>query len=335
MSASGPARTWDGLEIAVDHPTGCTVVVRRPGEAGELEYLLLHRAHQGPDYAGDWAWTPPAGCRQPGEPVYPAALRELAEETCLAGARPWALDLARPASNGDPARWAAFVVDVPRHTGVELADPEHDRFEWVSASTAAERLAPPVVAETVAKAASVPVVSVDFRAMTYDDLPDVVRWVTTPHVQRWWDEESTDLAGAERHYGPAIDGDDPTRMWIVNLDGKPAGFVQDYRIGDHSKYAELTGRPDAIGVDYAIGEAGWVGRGVGTRVLWTYLRDVVRPAYPHATQFHAAPHHRNAGSLRVLEKLGFVAGPTFSEPQRDGRIDTVVGCTFDVRHWFG
>lgn len=335
MTAQGPARTWDGLEIATDNPIGCTVVVRRPGACGEPEYLLLHRAHHGPDYAGDWAWTPPSGCRQPGEPVYTAALRELVEETGLAGQRPWAVDLARSAGNGEPARWAAFAVDVPRDISVELTDPEHDRFEWVSASAAAERLSPAVVATTVAKAASIPDVVVGFRPMTYDDLPDVVRWVTTPHVQRWWDDESTDLDGAERHYGPGIDGDDPTRMWIVELGGVPAGFVQDYRIGDHPEYAALTSRPDAIGIDYAIGAAGWVGRGVGTRLLWTYLRDVVRPAYPDATHFHAAPDHRNVGSLRVLHKLGFVAGPPFEETQRDGRVDTVIGCTLDVRHWFG
>jgi 8-oxo-dGTP pyrophosphatase MutT (NUDIX family) len=43
-----------------------------------MEHLLLHRAHHGPDFAGDWAWTFPAGCRQPGERVYLSVLRELA-----------------------------------------------------------------------------------------------------------------------------------------------------------------------------------------------------------------------------------------------------------------
>ena len=71
-------QTWDGLSIAADTPTGATVVVRRRDLAGRLEFLLLHRNAEGADYEGDWAWTAPAGCRQPGEAVYPAALRELA-----------------------------------------------------------------------------------------------------------------------------------------------------------------------------------------------------------------------------------------------------------------
>jgi len=43
-------------------PFGATIVVVR-GQAAATEALLLHRAHNGPEYAGDWAWTPPAGER--------------------------------------------------------------------------------------------------------------------------------------------------------------------------------------------------------------------------------------------------------------------------------
>src|SRR4051794_22883875 len=98
--------TWDGLEIAPDEPRGASVVVRRPavGDAG-MELLMLHRNANGPDFEGDWAWTSPAGARQPGEAVFPAALRELAEEAGLGGADVadvFALDL----SGG----WAVFGV---------------------------------------------------------------------------------------------------------------------------------------------------------------------------------------------------------------------------------
>jgi aminoglycoside 6'-N-acetyltransferase len=70
-------------------------------------------------------------------------------------------------------------------------------------------------------------------------------------------------------------------------------------------------------------------------MLWQFLRDVVRPHYPEATAYFAAPDHRNHASLRVLDKLGFERGLWFDEPQSDGRVDTVVGCTLDVRRMFG
>ena len=80
-----------------------------------------------------------------------------------------------------------------------------------------------------------------------------------------------------------------------------------------------------------IGEAAHVDRGLGTSLLWVYLRDIVVPAYDGATELFAAPDHRNGRSLRVLAKLGAVEGMWFDEPQENGRVDTVVGCSIDVQ----
>lgn len=172
------------------------------------------------------------------------------------------------------------------------------------------------------------------RPMTRADLSDVSRWVSAPHVARWWDEHRSPEQVAA-HYGPALAGDDPTRLWVWEVNGRSIGFSQDYRIGDHPGFALLTGHPDAIGFDYAIGESAWAGQGIGTRLLWSFLRDIVHPAYADARSFFAAPDHRNAASLRVLDKLGLVRGLWFDEPRGDGGVDTVVGCTLDVASVMG
>jgi RimJ/RimL family protein N-acetyltransferase len=243
----------------------------------------------------------------PEEAVQVAAERAVAERTGLAAPDVWAVDLSGAhrvlAAEVPDAAWAALA----RH-----GEPVRD-----------DRLA------------RTPSVLLGFRAMCRADLPDVVRWQSQPHVARWWTEAGRDLAGAEAHYGPALDGADPTRLWVVEVNGRSVGMIQDYLIGDHPEYALLTARPEAVGFDYLVGEPSLVGRGVGTRMLWAFLRDVVRPHYPAAPEFFAAPDHRNAVSLRVLDKLGFVRGLWFDEPQRDGRVDTVVGCTLDVRSVLG
>jgi 8-oxo-dGTP pyrophosphatase MutT (NUDIX family) len=75
--------TWDGVPVASDNPRGCTVVVWRENK-GRREYLILHRRAAAPsEFEGDWAWTPPAGSRQPGESRERFASRELLEETGL------------------------------------------------------------------------------------------------------------------------------------------------------------------------------------------------------------------------------------------------------------
>lgn len=173
------------------------------------------------------------------------------------------------------------------------------------------------------------------RPMTRGDLPDVVRWRSAPHVVRWWaDDGPVTLETMTAAYGPRIDGDGATRMWVWEVNGRSVGMVQDYRIADHPDYALLAPDPAAIGVDYLIGDADRVGRGLGTRCLWAWARHA-RARHPEARALFAAPDHRNVASLRVLAKVGFTEGLWFDEPQPGGRIDTVVGCTLDVARVLG
>jgi aminoglycoside 6'-N-acetyltransferase len=335
MTQAQPRRTWDGLDIAADQPAGATIVVRRKGVAGQHEFLLLHRNGEGPDYEGDWAWTAPAGCRQPGEAVYPAALRELAEEAGLIGPCPWAVDLSWQRPTG--TSWVVFAVDVPAHTHIDLVDPEHDRYIWASASTARRLVRPRFVAESqVDKLKCVPGVTLSFRPMTLDDLPNLLKWRRQPHVARWWHRGAVTLESAKQRYGSRISGDDPTRMWSVNVNGRDVGYTQAYQVSDYADYADATGEADAVAFDYLIGDPAPIGKGLGTRMIWEFLRDVLVPEYSSSPRFLASPDHRNTASLRALDKCGFTRGADIVVPSDDGgEPATEVVCTLDRKHWFG
>jgi 8-oxo-dGTP pyrophosphatase MutT (NUDIX family) len=129
--------TWDGEPISRERPHGPTIVVASRAPRG-WRYLLLHRAHHGPDYDGDWAWTPPSGSRKPGEEVTACAVRELREETGL-HERP------RPvvASSVD---WAVFALEIPWGTLIAVDGTEHDRLEWVTYAEACRRCKPAALA---------------------------------------------------------------------------------------------------------------------------------------------------------------------------------------------
>ena len=134
----GVRTTWDGRPIAREAPFGATVVVWRDNPAGR-EWLVLHRAHHGPDYAGEWAWTPPSGARQPGESIDECARRELREET--------GLDLApEPVDPGE--EWALYTAAAPPDAEVRV-DPEHDAFAWLSLDEACARCRPQTVADAI------------------------------------------------------------------------------------------------------------------------------------------------------------------------------------------
>ena len=134
-------RTWDGLPISAEQPHGCAIVVFQRAGAG-LRLLLLHRAHNGSAYEGDWAWTTPSGARLPGEPVTACAQRELAEETGLT------LPL-QPTDCGSPD-WFVYQAEAPLDATITL-DAEHDRYEWLTPDEALRRIAPDRVRHDLAR----------------------------------------------------------------------------------------------------------------------------------------------------------------------------------------
>jgi len=109
------------------------------------EWLVLHRAHEGREYGGDWAWTPPSGARRPGETLEECAARELREEAGLA------LPLVRVDSPIDD--WGLFVAEAPPDAEVVI-DEEHDAFRWVPLTEAMVLCRPASVARGLAAAAA-------------------------------------------------------------------------------------------------------------------------------------------------------------------------------------
>ncbi len=229
---------------------------------------------------------------------------------------------------------------VVEHRGRELSGVVHEGESWLAAArrTGASVVGEPLPVDLsgdVKRFVVDPDVTVTVRAMTRGDLGDVWRWRRSEHVQRWW-QESGDLteSAIEAKYGPRIDGATPTRMWVAEVNGRSVGFVQDYRIADYPEFALLCPDPTAVGVDYAVGEVGWTGRGIGTRSLWVWMLRT-RHRFPHVSAYFAAPDHRNEASLRLLDKLGFTRGVWFDEPASGGAVATVVGCTLEVSRVLG
>jgi 8-oxo-dGTP pyrophosphatase MutT (NUDIX family) len=311
--------TWDGLPVAPDQPHGAAIYVRRSGTG---EYLILHRAHHGPDYEGDWAWTPPSGSRLPAEPVLGAALRELAEESGLAAA---ASDLRALDLSG---AWVHFGLDVPAGAQPRL-DAEHDRFEWLTGDAAIARCRPAVVGAGIRRAASVLPTEVAFRPLATADLPAVLGWQHEPHAVRWLPERLEEAA-AQRTYPPRIAGESPAAVHVAVIGGRDAGFLQHYPVPDG--YGTLDDAVEAVAIDYVIGGAELTVRGAGPQLIWSYVRDVVLPAHPAARYVVASPDVANARSIRALEKAGFARAGVLDPPGEPGPEQC---CVLDLVKFFG
>jgi RimJ/RimL family protein N-acetyltransferase len=149
---------------------------------------------------------------------------------------------------------------------------------------------------------------VRFRPLTDEDLPNLVRWMAAEHAQPWFMDEPRSLEDARAKYAKELEGASRTRMWIVVLDGREIGYMQDYPVSAYDDYAVRVQDLDAIAFDYLIGDPDLVDRGIGTEMIRAYCRDVLCRDYPAAPRFVASPDARNTRSLRVLAKCGFTQG---------------------------
>jgi aminoglycoside 6'-N-acetyltransferase len=141
------------------------------------------------------------------------------------------------------------------------------------------------------------------RPMGPDDLPLVTRWLSAPHVARWYVAGSSVEAEAE-DLRRSVAGEQAVHALMVAEGEVLVGWCQWYLCGDDPAWAaEIGAGPADVGIDYAIGDPSRVGRGVGTTLIAELVR-LVRAPHPRAAVM-ADPDERNVASRRVLEKNGF------------------------------
>ena len=137
--------------------------------------------------------------------------------------------------------------------------------------------------------------------MTRADLPLMHEWMNREHVRRWWSDAATPEA-VEGRYGDAIDGAEPTRMFVIEVDGVAAGSIQTYLVSDYPEW--IGDEPGVAGVDLFIADESLTGRGLGPRVLAEFAKTIVF-ADEAVTALVAAPEVANLASVRAFEKAGF------------------------------
>ena len=128
--------------MSTDPPFGALIVVYRR-ILGRIEYLVLQRAHNGPEYEGDWAWGPPSGSHDPGETIDDCARRELREET--------GLELTLRRVHHDDPDWAVYLTEAPASAGIAFSS-EHDRWLWLPARAALAQVSPAIVTSDLRRA---------------------------------------------------------------------------------------------------------------------------------------------------------------------------------------
>jgi aminoglycoside 6'-N-acetyltransferase len=128
-----------------------------------------------------------------------------------------------------------------------------------------------------------------------------------PHVKAWWDQEiSYDLDLISKKYGRYVKGykggvDKPISAYIIEADRQPVGYIQIYNAYDFPRAKPLLDLPTSLGaLDFFIGEADCLGKGIGAKVLKEFLAD-----FTGFTHVLVDPYVKNISAIKTYEKAGF------------------------------
>jgi len=147
-----------------------------------------------------------------------------------------------------------------------------------------------------------------FRHLARSDYALLARWLSEPHVARWWHHDPSAEA-IERDFGASIDGVDPADVFIVEHDAKPLGLVQRYRFADNPSYVEqlapLLAVPGAaLSIDYFVGEPAALRRGLGSAMIAAAV-TAIWGDHAAAPSVVVPVSAANEASWRALERAGF------------------------------
>jgi aminoglycoside 6'-N-acetyltransferase len=140
-----------------------------------------------------------------------------------------------------------------------------------------------------------------FRPVTEEDLPLLARWRAMPHVIEWWG-----APGIEREIEKLADA--RIVLWIVEYDGKPFAFAQDYDVHGWNPHPFSHLPPGSRGIDHYIGEPDMLGLGHGAAFVRQHVQRLFDQGVPAVG---TDPHPANRRAQRAYEKSGFtrVSGP--------------------------
>ena len=132
-----------------------------------------------------------------------------------------------------------------------------------------------------------------FREMTAKDYPLMLKWLTTAHVQEWWDDGEDTLEKVARHYSEEEEG---LGRFILVEESEGA----EKEIGYFQHYAAPN---SAIGIDQFVGEPDYLNRGVGTEAIRLFVEMIKEKYQPKSIILD--PSTENKRAIRCYEKVGF------------------------------
>lgn len=151
---------------------------------------------------------------------------------------------------------------------------------------------------------------ITFVPLAESHFPLLLKWLETPHVKKWWDQDVTytlDLVHekySSYSKGYKLEGgvQKPIQGFIIHNNQTPVGYIQIYNAYDFPRNKPLSGLPESLGAfDIFIGTEEDLGQGLGSKAILEFLKL-------HGSQYShifTDPDSSNIAAIKCYEKAGF------------------------------
>ncbi len=154
------------------------------------------------------------------------------------------------------------------------------------------------------------IMKITFIPLAESHFPLLLKWLETPHVKKWWDQDVTytmDLV--HKKYSSYIKGyklvdgvPQPIQAFIIHNNQDPVGYIQIYNAHDFLKCKTLSDLPESLGAfDIFIGEEEALQKGLGSKAIVEFLKL-------HGNQYSyifAGPNSNNVAAIKAYEQAEF------------------------------
>lgn len=151
---------------------------------------------------------------------------------------------------------------------------------------------------------------ISFKPLSEADFTLLLKWLETPHVKSWWDQDikwdfeliREKFIGCVKGYKVVDGAANPLCACIIYVDDIPIGYIQMYNAYDFARTVPLVRLPPNLGAfDIFIGEEKYLNKGVGSKAIVQFLKEY-GDSYTH---IFVDPQSNNFAAIRTYEKAGF------------------------------
>ena len=152
-----------------------------------------------------------------------------------------------------------------------------------------------------------------FQPLHESHFPLLLKWLETPHVKKWWDQDvAYTMKLVKEKFGKHIHGiplsknsNHKTYAYVICLDEEMIGYIQAYNAHDFAQenHLDLSAISGSVcGVDLFIGESSFLNKGLGTRILNEFEKQILAP---HFDCCLIDPAKDNLTAVKAYTKAGF------------------------------